>query len=192
MAISLQKGANLNLSKKAPGVQQLFLGLGWDIRSDAGPDFDLDASLLMLADNGLVRSDADFIYYGHMRSDCGAVEHSGDNRTGVGEGDDEVLFINLEVLPSEISRLVVAVTIHEADARRQHFGMIESAFIRLVSSETGAELIRFDLTTDFSAETAVIFAELSRWGAGWKFKAVGLGYTGGLRALAAQHGVAVQ
>lgn len=192
MAISLRKGRNVNLSKTDPGLRHLRLGLGWNAQSGIGADFDLDASLFMLTEGGKVRGDGDFIFYGQLRSPCGGVEHRGDNLTGVGEGDDEVLNLVLERIPQEIIRLVVAVTIHEAAVRQQNFGSVDDAFIRLVNMDTGTELARFDLTGDYSLQTALIFGEVYRSGEDWKFKAVGQGYVGGLRALALLHGVDVQ
>lgn len=192
MAITLQKGGNVNLSKTDPNLKKVLLGLGWEARSTDGGDFDLDASLFMVTDNGKVRSDADFIFYGQLRSACGSVEHTGDNRTGAGDGDDEALKIILDQVPANITRLVVAVTIHEAEARRQNFGMVRDAFIRIVNLETNVEITRFDLSEDYSTETAMIFGEIYRYNGEWKFKAVGQGYAGGLRALAISHGVDVQ
>ncbi len=191
MAISLQKGGNVNLSKTDPNLKQVLLGLGWDARSTDGVDFDLDASVFMVTDNGRVRSDQDFIFYGQLRSSCGSIEHTGDNRTGAGDGDDEALKIKLDQVPPAITRLVVGVTIHEAQARKQNFGMVRGAFIRLVNIETNAEITRFDLSEDYSTETAMVFGEVYRHGGEWKFKAVGQGYAGGLHALATQHGVNV-
>ncbi|MGV8898599.1 MAG: TerD family protein [Burkholderiaceae bacterium] len=192
MAISLQKGGNVNLSKTDPNLKQVLLGLGWDVRAADGADFDLDASVFMVTENGRVRSDSDFIFYGQLRSSCGSIEHTGDNRTGDGDGDDEALKIQLDQVPLVITRLVVAVTIHEAEQRKQNFGMVHGAFIRLVNLETGVEITRFDLSEDYSTETAMVFGEVYRYGTDWKFKAVGQGYAGGLRALAIQHGVDVQ
>lgn len=192
MAISLRKGRNLNLSKTDPSLRHLRLGLGWNANADKDADFDLDASVFMLTSDGKVRSDGDFIFYGQLRSSCGGVEHTGDNRTGLGDGDDERLNIQLDKIPQAITRLVVAVTIHEAEARGQNFGKVEDAFIRLVNLDTGTELARFDLTEDYSSQTALIFGELYRAGDDWKFKAVGQGFTGDLRALALLHGVDVQ
>ncbi|MFT7400569.1 MAG: tellurium resistance protein TerD [Hydrogenophaga sp.] len=192
MAISLQKGGNVNLSKTDPSLKQVMLGLGWDARSSDGVDFDLDASIFMVTESGRVRTDSDFIFYGQLRSACGSIEHTGDNRTGAGDGDDEALNIKLDQVPAAVVRLVVAVTIHEAQARKQNFGMVRDAFIRLVNSETNIEITRFDLSEDSSTETAMVFGEVYRYGSEWKFKAVGQGYAGGLRALAIQHGVDVQ
>ena len=192
MAISLQKGGNVNLSKTDPSLKQVMLGLGWDARSSDGADFDLDASIFMVTESGRVRTDSDFSFSGQLRSVCGSIEHTGDNRTGEGDGDDEALNIKLNQVPAAVVRLVVAVTIHEAQARKQNFGMVRDAFIRLVNGETNIEITRFDLSEDSSTETAMVFGEVYRYGSEWKFKAVGQGYAGGLRALAIQHGVDVQ
>ncbi len=191
MAISLSKGGNVSLSKTDPSVEKIQIGLGWEARSTNGADFDLDASLFMVQGNGKVRGDHDFIFYNQLSSTCGAVQHTGDNRTGAGEGDDESLQITLSKVPAEIQRLVVAVTIHDAAARGQNFGMVREAFVRVVNSVSGVEIVRFDLSEDYSTETALIFAEIYQHNGEWKFKAVGQGYSGGLAALAIQYGVDV-
>ena len=189
MAISLQKGGNVNLSKTDPNLKQVLLGLGWDARSTDGVDFDLDASIFMVTENGRVRSDSDFIFYGQLRSPCGSIEHTGDNRTGAGEGDDEGLKIKLDQIPSIITRLVVAVTIPDAQVRKQNFGMVTNAFIRVVNEADGKELARYDLSEDASTETAMIFGELYRHSGEFKFKAIGQGFAGGLGPLAKSFGV---
>jgi len=189
MAISLQKGGNLSLSKTDPSLREVLVGLGWEARSTTGADFDLDASLFMVQENGKVRGDHDFIFYNQLTSTCGAVEHTGDNKTGAGAGDDEALKIRLADVPTEIKRLVIAVTIHDAEARRQSFGMVQDAFVRVVNIDNDAEIVRFDLSEDYSTETAMIFAEIYRHNGEWKFRAVGQGYAGGLAALATEHGV---
>ncbi len=191
MGISLQKGANVNLSKTAPSLKQILIGLGWDARSTNGDDFDLDASMFMVGEGGKVSSDSNFIYYNQMHSNCGSVEHTGDNRTGAGEGDDESMKVELDKVPTSIQRLVIAVTIHDAEARRQNFGMVSGAFVRLVDIQTDVEIARFDLSEDYSTETAMIFGEIYRYNGEWKFKAVGQGYAGGLYALCVQYGVNV-
>jgi tellurium resistance protein TerD len=191
MAITLQKGGNVSLSKTDPNLRQVLVGLGWAARASDGADFDLDASLFMVQENGKVRSDADFIFYNQLISTCGAITHTGDNKTGAGDGDDEALTITLATMPAAITRLVIAVTIHDAVARKQNFGMVEDAFVRIVNSETDTEIARFDLSEDYSTETAMVFAEVYRHRDEWKFKAVGQGYAGGLAALATQHGVDV-
>lgn len=192
MAISLSKGGNVSLSKTSPNLKNVLIGLGWEARATTGDDFDLDASVFMVGANGKVRSDADFIFYNQLTSSCGSVEHTGDNRTGAGDGDDEAIKVHLDKVPSAVERLVVAVTIHEADARRQNFGMVSGAFIRLVNIDNDQEIVRFDLTEDASVETAMIFGEVYRHSGEWKFRAVGQGYAGGLRALAVAHGIQVQ
>jgi tellurium resistance protein TerD len=189
MAISLSKGGNVSLSKEAPGLKKAMLGLGWDARATDGQDFDLDASVFLLGSNGKVRSDQDFIFYNNLKSADGSVEHMGDNRTGAGEGDDESVKVNLATVPPDVEKIAIAVTIHDAEARKQNFGMVSNAFIRLVNEEDGKEVVRYDLGEDFSTETAVIFGELYRHGSDWKFRAVGQGYAGGLGPLARNYGV---
>ncbi|QGU33373.1 TerD family protein [Thermochromatium tepidum] len=191
MAISLSKGGNVNLSKEAPNLENVLVGLGWDARATDGQDFDLDASVFMVKADGKVPSDAYFIFYNQLKSPEGSVEHTGDNRTGAGEGDDEAILVTLSKVPPEIQRLVIVVTIHEAEARRQNFGQVSNAFVRIVNRATNQEVVRFDLSEDYSTETAMIFGEIYRHGGDWKFRAVGQGYSGGLRALALQHGVNV-
>jgi len=187
----LKKGGNVNLTKEAPGLNRVLVGLGWDARATDGQPFDLDASVFMVKADGKVPNVAHFIFYNQTKSPDGAVECMGDNRTGVGDGDDESLRIQLSKVAAEIQRLVIAVTIHEAEARKQNFGQVNNAFIRVVNEEGNIELARFDLSEDYSIETAMIFGELYRNGNDWKFKAVGQGFAGGLQALALQYGVNV-
>jgi tellurium resistance protein TerD len=189
MAISLNKGGRISLDKEAPGLKKVHVGLGWDPRATDGSDFDLDASAFLLSTSGKVRSDADFIFYNQLRSVEGSVEHTGDNLTGTGEGDDEVLLVELEKVPADIQTIAFTVTIHEAETRKQNFGQVQNAFIRLVNAETNAEVARYDLTEDASIETAMIFGEIYRHGTEWKFSAVGQGYAGGLAAMCQQYGV---
>ena len=191
MSISLSKGANISLSKEAPGLSKILVGLGWDTRSSDGQDFDLDASAFLLAAGDKVRSDSDFIFYNQLKSSDGSVEHTGDNLTGEGEGDDEVIKVDLSRVPAEIQKVSVAVTIHEAEGRRQNFGMVTNAFIRVVNEANNGELARYDLSEDASTETAMVFGELYRHGEEWKFRAVGQGYNGGLGPLARNFGVNV-
>jgi tellurium resistance protein TerD len=191
MAISLSKGGNVSLSKTEPGLKRVMIGLGWDARSTDGADFDLDASGFMLKADGKVRSDGDFIFYNNLRSACGSVTHTGDNRTGAGEGDDEAIRVDLEHVPADIQRIVFSVTIHEADVRHQNFGMVSSAFIRVCNDESGKELARYDLSEEASTETAMNFGELYRLNTEWKFRAIGQGYAGGLAPLARSFGVNV-
>lgn len=189
MTISLSKGANISLSKTDPSLTHLMVGLGWDPRSTDGQPFDLDASLFMVNDTGKVRGVHDFIFYKQMHSPCGSIEHTGDNRTGEGDGDDEEIKVSLPKVPAEITRLIVTVTIHDAKKRAQSFGQVGGAFIRIVNSATGAEVVRYDLSEDYSTETAMIFGELYRHNGEWKFKAVGQGFAGGLVAMCQQFGI---
>jgi tellurium resistance protein TerD len=191
MAISLQKGGNVNLSKEAPGLSNLKLGLGWDVRATDGAAFDLDAVAFLLTPSGKVRSDADFIIYNNAKSSDGSVQHSGDNRTGEGEGDDESLTVDLAKVPADIDRIALAVTIHDGETRRQNFGMVGKAFIRCVNAGNDSEIARYDLSEDGSTESAMIFGEVYRNGADWKFRAVGQGFNGGLGPLATNYGVNV-
>ncbi|MGR9088161.1 MAG: TerD family protein [Gammaproteobacteria bacterium] len=191
MGISLSKGGNISLSKTDPSLKNVIVGLGWDTRATDGADFDLDASAFMVKEDGKVRSDADFIFYNQTKSTCGSVEHTGDNRTGEGEGDDETIIVLLEKVPMEIQRIVFTVTIHEAEARKQNFGQVTRAFVRIVNKESNNEVARYDLSEDASIETAMIFGEIYRHSGEWKFKAVGQGFAGGLAALARQFGINV-
>jgi tellurium resistance protein TerD len=191
MAISLQKGGNVNLSKEAPGLNKMTVGLGWDVRSTDGAAFDLDGVVFLLNQSGKVRSDADFIFYNNLKSADGSIAHSGDNRTGAGEGDDETVTLDLSRVPADIDKVVVAVTIHDAEARRQNFGMVGKAFIRCVNANGNTEIARYDLSEDGSTEAAMIFGEVYRSGTDWKFRAIGQGFRGGLGPLAKNYGVNV-
>jgi tellurium resistance protein TerD len=189
MAISLQKGGNVNLSKEAPGLTKVIVGLGWDPRATDGAEFDLDGSAFLLRADGKVRGDSDFIFYNNLKSTDGSVTHSGDSRSGEGEGDDERVVVDLSKVPAEIERLAVSVTIHEAEQRNQNFGMVSRAYIRCLNADGEKEIARYDLSEDGSTETAMIFGELYRAGSEWKFRAVGQGYKGGLGPLARSYGV---
>ena len=189
MAISLNKGGNLSLSKTDPTLTRLLIGLGWDERATSGAEFDLDASVFLLNNMGKVRGDHDFIFYNQLKSDNAAVEHTGDNRSGAGDGDDEVIKVNLSQVPADIEKIAVTVTIHDAQARNQNFGQVSNAFIRVVNEETGAEVVRFDLAEDYSIETAMVFGVVYKHNGEWKFRAVGQGYAGGLAAMCQQYGV---
>jgi len=194
MAVSLDKGSRVSLSKESPGLQKVYVGLGWDERATDGADFDLDASVFLTKEDGKVRSDSDFIFYNNLTGVNGAVEHQGDNLTGSGDGDDEVIKISLKQLEQDakdIVKLVFVVTIHDAEARGQNFGQVANAFIRVGNEDSGQELVRFDLTEDYSSETAMVFGELYFKGGEWRFGAVGQGYTGGLAAVSRQYGVNV-
>ena len=191
MAISLTKGGNVNLSKEAPGLTNITVGLGWDPRATDGQEFDLDAIAFLVNEAGKVRNDQDFIFFNNLKSDNGAVEHTGDNRTGEGDGDDEVVKVNLTQVPADVDKIVVTVTIQDAATRNQNFGQVANAFIRVVNEETGTEVVRFDLAEDYSVETAMVFGEVYRHNAEWKFRAVGQGYSGGLQAMCQQYGVVI-
>ncbi|MGB2739133.1 MAG: TerD family protein [Cognaticolwellia sp.] len=191
MAVSLQKGGNVSLEKVAPGMTKCLLGLGWDSRSTDGTDFDLDASGFMVNAEGKVLSDKGFIFYGNLVSECGSVEHTGDNLTGEGEGDDEAIKIDLSKVPADVMKVVIGVTIHEAESRKQNFGQVSNAFIRVVNAQNNEEVARYDLTEDYSTETALLFGEMYRHNGAWKFKAVGQGFAGGLKAMAQQFNVNV-
>ncbi|WP_370059838.1 TerD family protein [Novosphingobium sp. P6W] len=191
MSVSLSKGGNVSLSKEEPNLSKILIGLGWDTRTTDGADFDLDASAFLLNDAGKVRGDSDFIFYNNLRSPEGSVEHTGDNRTGEGDGDDEALTVELGRVPAEVQKLAIAVTIHDGEGRRQSFGMVSNAFIRVVNAVTGREISRYDLAEDASTETAMVFGEVYRHNGEWKFRAVGQGYKGGLAPLARNYGVSV-
>ena len=191
MGISLSKGGNVSLSKTDPSLKNVLVGLGWDARPTDGADFDLDASAFMVKDDGKVRSNSDFIFYNQTKSACGSVEHTGDNRTGAGDGDDEAVIVLLDKVPADVQRIIFCVTIHEADMRKQNFGQVSHAFVRVVNKDSNNEVARYDLSEDASIETAMIFGEIYRHSGEWKFKAVGQGYAGGLAALAKQYGIDV-
>ena len=189
MTVTLSKGGNVSLSKECPGLKAVVCGLGWDANPLDGQDFDLDASAFLLKEDGKVRTDADFIFYNNLKSKDGTVEHTGDNLTGDGDGDDESIKINLEAMPSDVQRIAITVTIHEATTRRQNFGLVRNAFIRILNSNDNNEIARFDLSEDFGTETSMIFGEIYRHSDEWKFKAIGQGYIGDLGSLARNFGV---
>ena len=189
MGISLAKGGNVSLSKEAPGLTAVLVGLGWDVRTTTGTDYDLDASALLLDASGKVPSDQHFVFYNNLRSPDGSVEHTGDNLTGEGEGDDESINVDLTAVPPQCERIVFPVSIYDADNRQQSFGQVRNAFIRIVNRTDGNELARFDLTEDASTETAMVFGELYRHNGEWKFRAVGQGYASGLAGIAMDFGV---
>ncbi len=191
MPVSLSKDGNVSLSKEAPGLKNIVIGLGWDTRSTDGSAFDLDASMFMLKTDEKVRSDSDFIFYNNKKSGDGSVEHLGDNTTGEGAGDDEQIKVNLEGVPQDVAKLSVGVTIHEADTRSQNFGMVSNAFIRVVNGSDNSEIARYDLSEDASTETAMLFGEVYRKDNEWKFKAIGQGFAGGLGPMARNYGVSV-
>ncbi len=192
MAVCLTKGQKVDLTKGNPGLSKIMVGLGWDTNKyDGGSDFDLDAAAFLLGTNGKVTNDGDFVFYGNLKHSSGAVEHMGDNLTGEGEGDDEQIMVDLKAIPANIERLDFTVTIYDADVRRQNFGQVSNAFIRIVDGETNTELIRYDLGEDFSIETAVVVGEIYRHNGEWKFNAIGSGFQGGLFALCKNFGVNV-
>ena len=190
MAISLQKGQRVDLTKDRPSLKNVLIGLGWDINHyDGETDFDLDASAFMTKAYGKVGNENDFIFYGNLNHVSGSVQHMGDNRTGEGDGDDEVIKVQLDKIPSDYDTISFTVTIYEAEKRLQNFGMVENAYVRLIDEDTGEELVRFDLTEDFSTETALVVAEIYKRDGQWKFAAIGSGYDGGLKALCKEYGI---
>jgi tellurium resistance protein TerD len=191
MAISLTKGGNVNLSKEAPGLTNMTIGLGWDPRATDGQDFDLDAIAFLLDESGKVRNDQDFIFFNNLKSGDGSVEHTGDNRTGEGDGDDESIKVNLAAVPADVNKIAVCAIIYEGQARNQNFGQVGDAFIRVINDNGNTEIARYDLSEDGSTETAMIFGEIYRHSGEWKFRAVGQGFAGGLGPLAASYGVNV-
>lgn len=190
MAINLSKGQKVDLTKTNPGLTNVVVGLGWDVNKyDGGNDFDLDSSVFLLNGAGKCASESDFIFYNNRTGANGAVEHTGDNRTGVGEGDDEQVQVDLINVPQSIERIAFTITIHEAEARGQNFGQVSNAYVRILNATNDEELIRYDLGEDFSIETAVVVGELYRHGGEWKFNAIGSGYQGGLAALVNDFGL---
>ena len=192
MPVNLKKGQKVSLTKDAPGLTKVVVGLGWDVNAyDTGGDFDLDAAAFLLGDSGRVISSDDFVFYGNLKHTSGAVEHLGDNLTGVGDGDDEQIKVELSKVPENVTKIAFTATIYEPEQRRQNFGQVNNAFIRIYNELTGEELLRYDLGEDFSIETAVVFGELYKNNGEWKFNAIGSGYQGGLAALCANYGVDV-
>jgi tellurium resistance protein TerD len=190
MAVSLKKGQKVDLTKTNPGLTKIIAGLGWDTNKyDGGFDFDLDTAAFILGDNGKVRSDSDFIFYNNLKDTSGSITHLGDNRNGDGEGDDEQIKMELNNIPADVQKIAFTVTIHEAAERGQNFGQISNAFIRIFNEENNEELVRYDLSEDFSIETAIVVAELYRHNGEWKFTAVGSGFEGGLGALCSNFGI---
>lgn len=193
MPVNLQKGQKVSLTKGNPGLKNVIVGLGWDVNQfDTGADFDLDAAAFLLSGSGKAASSDDFVFYGNLKHASGSVQHMGDNLTGVGDGDDEQIRIDLSLVPASITKIAFTVTIYEAEARRQNFGQVNNAFIRIYKEDTGEELLRYDLGEDFSIETAAVFGELYKHGEEWKFNAIGSGFQGGLAALCANFGVEVE
>ncbi|HWJ80529.1 MAG TPA: TerD family protein [Niallia sp.] len=192
MAISLSKGQKVDLTKGNPGLEKVVIGLGWDVNKyDGGNDFDLDSSVFLLGENGKVTSEADFVFYNNTTGSNGAVVHTGDNRTGAGDGDDEQVIVDLKAVSSNIQRITFTITIHDGEARNQNFGQVSNSYVRILNEATNEELIRYDLGEDFSIETALVVGELYRHNNEWKFSAIGSGYQGGLAALATDFGLEV-
>ncbi len=191
MGVSLSKGGNVSLTKAAPNLISIGVGLGWDVRSTAGHDFDLDASALALGENHKILSDEYFVFFNNLKSPDGSIEHTGDNLTGEGEGDDEVVTVNLPGVPPQARSIVFAVSIYDAENRQQSFGQVRNAYIRVVNLANDVELARYDLTEDASVETAMVFGEVYRYGQEWKFRAIGQGYASGLAGIARDFGVNV-
>ncbi|MDF3288337.1 MULTISPECIES: TerD family protein [Streptomyces] len=191
MGVSLSKGGNVSLTKEAPNLTAVQVGLGWDARTTTGADFDLDASALLTNASGRVLTDQHFVFYNNLKSPDGSVEHTGDNLTGEGEGDDEVINVNLALVPQDVDRVVFPVSIYDAENRQQSFGQVRNAYIRVVNQADNRELARYDLTEDASTETAMVFGELYRNNGEWKFRAIGQGYASGLRGIAQDFGVNV-
>ncbi len=192
MPINLSKGQKVDLTKGNPGLKNIMVGLGWDVNAfDSGADFDLDASAFLVADNGKCPTEKEFIFYGNLEHTSGSVKHMGDNRTGDGEGDDEQIQVDLSTIPANVSKIAFTVTIYDAELRHQNFGQVSNAFIRIVNEATGEEIIRYDLSEDFSIETAIVVGELYRHNGEWKFNAIGSGFQGGLAALCGHYGIDV-
>ncbi len=192
MPISLSKGQKVDLTKTNPGLKKIVVGLGWDVNAfDSGSAFDLDTSIFMVGENGKCPTEKEFIFYGNLKHVSGSVEHLGDNLTGEGDGDDEQIKVDLSTVPANVQKIAFTTTIYDADVRRQNFGQVSNAFIRIMDGVTGMELIRYDLGEDFSIETAVVVGELYRYNGEWKFNAIGSGFQGGLAALCGHYGIDV-
>lgn len=189
MAVNLKKGQKVDLTKGRAGLAKVLIGLGWDTNKYDGSDFDLDASAFLLDASGKCAVVEDFIYYNQLVHNSNSVEHLGDNLTGEGEGDDEQIKIDLSNVPANINKIAITVTIHEAEARKQNFGLVTNAFVRVLDEQNGQELLRYDLSEDYSVETALVFCELYRHGAEWKFAAVGSGFNDGLQGLCRLYGL---
>ena len=192
MPIQLSKGQRIDLTKTNPGLTKVIVGLGWDTNKYSGGfDFDLDASAFLVSENGKVQNDLEFVFYNNLKDPSGAVTHTGDNRTGAGEGDDEQIKIDFSKVPSHVSKIGISVTIHDAQIRSQNFGQVSNAFVRIVNEENNMEVLRYDLGEDFSIETAIVVCELYRHGGKWKFNAIGSGFSGGLTQLCQNYGLSV-
>ncbi len=192
MPINLTKGQKIDLTKGNPNLKHLLVGLGWDVNQySGGADFDLDASAFLIGSNGKVRKQEDFVFYGNLQHESGAVQHMGDNLTGEGDGDDEQIKVDLDTIPEDIMKVVFTVTIYDSDVRRQNFGQVSNAYIRIVDEDRNSEMLHYDLGEDFSIETAVVVGEIYRHNGEWKFNAIGSGFNGGLAALCNNYGIEV-
>ena len=192
MPINLSKGQKVDLTKGNASLKHIMVGLGWDVNAfDSGADFDLDASAFMCGANGKCPTEKEFVFYGNLEHPSGAVKHQGDNLTGEGDGDDEQIFVDLKAIQESVDKIAFTVTIYEAQERRQNFGQVSNAYIRIVDEDTNQELIRYDLGEDFSIETAIVVGELYRHNGEWKFNAIGSGFQGGLAALCGHYGIQV-
>ena len=190
MAVNLTKGQKVSLTKGNPGLKKILVGLGWDVNAyDTGTDFDLDASAFLTGANGRCPSDQEFIFYGNLAHPSGAIQHMGDNLTGLGDGDDEQIVIDLSLVPANIEKISFTATVYDAETRRQNFGQVSNAYCRIIDMSTGTELVHFDLGEDFSIETSVVIGELYRYNGEWKFNAIGSGFQGGLAALCDHFGI---
>lgn len=185
--INLEKGQKIELTKENAGLKKLLVGLGWDVNSNGGAAFDLDASALLLDSTGKIASNDKVVYYGHK--DAEGVHHTGDNLTGAGDGDDEQIIVDLEKVATDVERIVFTVTIYQASSRHQNFGMVSNAFIRVANNETNEEICKYDLCEDYSTEKSVIVAELYRHNGEWKFGALGTGFSGELGELIKHYGL---
>lgn len=193
MPINLSKGQKVSLTKDNPGLNNILVGLGWDVNAfDSGTSFDLDASVFIADASGKCPTEKEFIFYGNKEHASGAVKHMGDNTTGEGEGDDEQIHIELSKVPANLEKIAFTVTIYEAEQRHQNFGQVSNAYIRIIDEATNTELVRFDLGEDFSIETAVVVGELYKNNGEWKFNAIGSGFQGGLAALCSHYGIAAE
>jgi tellurium resistance protein TerD len=192
MSITLSKGQRVDLTKTNPGLTKVAVGLGWDTNKySGGQEFDLDASAFLVNASGVVQNETEFVFYNNLQSPTGAVVHTGDNRTGEGEGDDEQILVDFSKIPSHVDKIGITVTIHDAEERNQNFGQVSNAFVRIVNEENNQEILRFDLGEDFSIETAIVFCELYKHGNDWKFNAIGSGFSGGLGSLCRNYGLEV-
>ncbi|WP_226001424.1 TerD family protein [Paenibacillus sp. BJ-4] len=193
MTISLSKGQRIDLTKTNPCLTRVVVGLGWDTNKySGGADFDLDASAFLLYEDGKAKAADDFVFYNNPTGGAGSVTHTGDNRTGEGDGDDEQIIVDFAKIPPNIHRIGITVTIYDYEARAQNFGQVSNAFVRVVDAATDREVLRYDLGEDFSTETAVVFCEFYRHNSDWKFQAIGSGFAGGLGALAKNYGLDAQ